>query len=129
MASLISKPKRQTLEEAVQSFRTNCMDREFEAIKKQIEDQANAMTASLATDSIPDVELARQFVAAILKEGFSLRDMMSSNLRKEAGGRQLNAIDGAGLHFERVKGNLEPLLVYWRGYRGWRGKDEELRES
>ncbi len=52
MASLISKPKRQTLEEVVQSFRTNSMDRELEAVKKRLETRTNAMTASLATDSM-----------------------------------------------------------------------------
>ncbi len=56
MASLISKPRRQTLEEVVESFRTNSMDREFEAMKQRLETRTNAMTASLATDSIPDVD-------------------------------------------------------------------------
>ena len=63
MATFIKQRRRQTLEEAVQSLRTNPMDREFAAVKKQIEDRTNAMTASLAGDSIPDNELSRHSVA------------------------------------------------------------------
>ena len=63
MATFIKQRKRQTLEEAVQSLRTNSMDREFAAVKRQIEDRTNAMTASLAGDSIPDNEVSRHSVA------------------------------------------------------------------
>ena len=63
MATFIRQRKRQTLEEAVQSLRTNAMDREFAAVKEQIEDRTNAMTASLAGDSIPDNELSRHSAA------------------------------------------------------------------
>ena len=63
MATFIKQRRRQTLEEAVQSLRTNSMDREFAAVKKQIEDRTNAMTASLAGDSIPDHEFSKHSVA------------------------------------------------------------------
>ena len=63
MATFIKQRRRQTVEEAVQSLRTNSMDREFAAVKKQIEDRTNAMTASLTGDSIPDNELSRHSVA------------------------------------------------------------------
>ena len=63
------------------------MDHEFEAMKKKIEDRTNAMTASLAVDSIPDIEMSRQSVAVPaavytpLQQGRSLRDVMSKDPR------------------------------------------------
>ena len=65
MATFVKHRRRQTLEEAVQSLRTNSMDCVFEAMRKQIEDRTSAMTASLANDSMPDIGLSRQSIAVL----------------------------------------------------------------
>ena len=55
MAKLVKQRKKYTLEEAVESFRTNSMDKDFQAVKNQID----AMTASLASNSFPENGISR----------------------------------------------------------------------
>ena len=66
MANFVKQRKRQTLEEAVESFRKNPMDKDFEAVKKSIEYRTDNMTAYLAGVSLPDTEISRKSVAVCL---------------------------------------------------------------
>ena len=65
MATLVKQRKRPTLEEAVQSLRKNTMDKNFAAVKKEIENRTDAMTASLVGDSFPDNDMSGTSVAVI----------------------------------------------------------------
>ena len=66
MANFVKQRKRQTLEDAVESFRKNPMDKDFEAVKKLIEYRTDNMAAYLAGVSLPDAEVSRKSVAVCL---------------------------------------------------------------